>query len=749
MENDESDVKTYILNVCSAIGGMEEIMQPDGSIQQIYCVGDEALACLRDLKKAIRIDSQNSEKTVLNALAECNVVETDIVPLILSFSDQQSDVAHRFILACVELLVPMTWPVEQRLHQDDGDVEEEEEEPNALQYYRKYKAGLLKEGVFETILQLVMRSVRIPHRNRSIVDHTTIRLGLYLFRNLTAIPDLNMPQSGTIEQIRLSHMQEMLMIRYYESDIIEFLLTIASNSDRQEDTSDWNVLVLESLYNLLKSIDPKDVYAYRFADNGRKADMQEISKKLSHLLSEESSTKRRKTKHVPTRHNRFGGTYVMAWDGKQRVSHKQEGGYADYDYLLETEKKKSRVGKRKLEDKMRYRKVYQDAKALMYLRLTAQSFLFSCFNAFCGSIIKDIQREDPKIMKQDYARFFFTMRWFLEYHSFEQHATDARKKQNHLEDNEMLNEWDMKDFDFALVAAALDLKTVLFCLRHMRMKLEDKQWFDVQMVTDCLRQILVSMNAMHASDVEEYRKVAEHIQSNLYYEQTSLDLFVDLIRRYKIQSYGYLKSVILFTHVLLRSLDNYKKGKKVVFVRKRQQKKKKKPSEQEQEGEGPRDQVVDNEEEEEEYDEAEYQSFKDSVFNFEAFEKKFITYEIVNVYCSLLECYEELQSEHFVCIASMFHRMMVKRNTEYLFWKLPVMELFNRILCDYPRLPESNGLSQLRQFIIYSTRQFFKCAAVYPLAYVEALVPSIQTNRLTWENSVVTHDDRDFTEATE
>ena len=58
----------------------------------------------------------------------------------------------------------MTWPVEQRLHQDDGDVEEEEEEPNALQYYRKYKAGLLKEGVFETILQLVMRSVRIPHR---------------------------------------------------------------------------------------------------------------------------------------------------------------------------------------------------------------------------------------------------------------------------------------------------------------------------------------------------------------------------------------------------------------------------------------------------------------------------------------------------------------------------------------------------------------------------------------------------------
>ncbi|KAI8366587.1 timeless protein-domain-containing protein [Blakeslea trispora] len=702
METDDNDVKTYILNICSAIGGMEEIMQPDGSIQQVYCVGDEALACLRDLKKAIRIDSQNSEKTVLNALAEYNVIETDIVPLILSFSEQQSDVAHRFILACVELLVPMTWPVEEQSR--EGEEDEQEDEPNALQYYRQYKAGLLKEGVFETILQLVMRSVRIPDRDRSVVDHTTIRLGLYLFRNLTAISDLNVA-SGTMDQIRMAHMQETLMIRYYESDIIEFLLTIASNSDKQS-SSDWNVLVLESLYHLLKSIDPKDVYAYRFSDQGRKAEMQEISHRLSHLLTQENSTKRRKTKHVPTRHNRFGGTYVMAWDGKQRVSHRQEGGYADDDYLLETEKKKTRVGKRKLEDKMHYRKVYQDAKALMYLRLTAQSFLFSCFNAFCGAMMKDMERE--VIMKQDDARFFFTMRWFLEYHSLEQHATEQRKKHgSELETNER----DLKDVDFALVAAALDLKTVLFCLRQMRIKLDEKAWFDVQMVTDCLRQILVSVHTMQTSEIEEYRQVAEHIQSNLYYEQTSLDLFVELVRRYKTQSYGYLKSIILFVHVLLKSLDNYQKGKKVVFVRKRQQQRKK-PEESE---------------EEEEEDEAEYRSFKDSVFNFELFEKKFITFDVVSVYCSLLECFEELESDYFICITTMFHRMMVKRNAEYLFWKLPVMELFNRILTHYSHLPPSPGLDQLRQFILYATRQFFKCAADYPLVYVEALVPSIQT----------------------
>lgn len=90
---------------------------------------------------------------------------------------------------------------------------------------------------------------------------------LYLLRNLTAIPDLNMPEFGTEDQIRMSHMQEMLLIRFYESDIMEFLLTITSNSERQGGTSEWNVLVLETIYNLLKYVDPKDVFLYKSSED--------------------------------------------------------------------------------------------------------------------------------------------------------------------------------------------------------------------------------------------------------------------------------------------------------------------------------------------------------------------------------------------------------------------------------------------------------------------------------------------------
>jgi hypothetical protein len=240
-------------------------------------------------------------------------------------------------------------------------------------------------------------------------------------------------------------------------------------------------------------------------------------------------------------------------------------------------------------------------------------------------MLKDIQREDAKIVEQDYARYFFTMRWFLEYHMYEQRATEQRKADALLHpsrETRALNDYDNKDFDFALVASALDLKTVLYCLRHMRDKLEQKAWFDVQMTVDCFRQMLVTIGAMYKSEHEEYREIAEHIQSNLYYEQTAFDLFIDIVKCYKSQSYGYLKSVVMLTHVLLKLLDQYQKGKKMLFVRKKKpQKKKKKPVEGAREEEGIIATVSSDESENEEVDHDAQRAYRDSVFKFSAFEE--------------------------------------------------------------------------------------------------------------------------------
>ncbi|CEP15228.1 hypothetical protein [Parasitella parasitica] len=678
------------------------------------------------------MDSQNNETTVLDALAEFNVVKTDIVPLLLSYRNQRTEVADRFILACVELLVPMTWPLEQK-SLDDEDEEDEPENPNMINSYREYKLYLLTQGVFETILSMIIKAIRKPHRERSTVDHTSIRLVLYLLRNLAIIPDLNMPEFGTEDQIRMSHMQELLLIRYYESDVMEFLLTIASNSERQDGTSEWNVLVLETLYNLLKHVDPRDVFLFKPSEDSKQGELEDLSAKVSSLLSKETSSKRLKTGYVPSRHNRFGGTYVLDWDGKKRVSHKQVAGFADSAFLVEGDKKINRVGnKRKLEDRLIPKKVYQNRKALKYLRSISQSFLTSCFNAFFNCILKDMQREDDKIVPKDYPRYYFTLKWFLEYHNYEHKAAQRRKADEfHMPSGDLLQDMNNNDFDFSLIASALNLKTIMFCLRHMRIRLDDKEWFDVQMAVDCFRQMLVTLGAMAKSDIEEHRQVAEHIQQNLYYEQASFDLSLDILKCYRNQSYGYLKAVIMLTHVLLKSLDHYQKGKKMMFVRKKKSQKKKKPAksseEQQEEGVAVITAIDSEEESDPQVDKHKEQEYKDIQFRFSSYEQKYVSWDVVHAYTSLLELYQHLQPEYLICISNMFHRLMVKRKAEYLFWKLPVLELFNRILQDSRSLSQSIAFEELAKFIRYSTRQFFKAAAEYPLLYVEALNPSIKS----------------------
>ncbi|KAG1470777.1 hypothetical protein G6F56_002487 [Rhizopus delemar] len=531
----------------------------------------------------------------------------------------------------------MTWPVEKDLRDD----EEEQEDPNMIDCYRKYKLGLLQPGVFEVILRLIEPAVRIPYRERSIRDNTMIRLVLYFFRNLAAIPDLNMLLSGTTEQIKMSHMQETLMIRYYESDVIELLLTMSSNSANRQDSSEWNVLVLEILYNIVEHVDPKSVFQYR--QDSEKGELNELSNKLSDLLNDENNRKRQKHTSGPSRHNRFGGTYILEdWGGKRIISHKQQAGYADLTEIVDGEKKVNRVGrKRKLADETRPKKVYQNLRSLMYLKATAQSFLESCFNAFFSSILKDMRREDKKIVQKDYVRYHFCLRWFLQYHLYEKKASRKRKENAlYLSSRERQEEdegdiLENKIYDFDLVASAFDLGTIMFCLQRMRMKIDDKEWFEVQVTADCIRQYLVSIYEMTQSEEEEYRDVAEHIQSNLYYDQSILDLFFSLIKLYRNQSKQYLKTVVTLTHILLKMLEKYSKTKKTLFVRKKRSAPKKKKGKKRIEGKETDENEAEmsdeaeveevdygkSEEEEEEYEKSE--TYNEQVFQFDSFEKRY------------------------------------------------------------------------------------------------------------------------------
>lgn len=66
--------------------------------------------------------------------------------------------------------------------------------------------------------------------------------------------------------------------------------------------------------------------------------LNELSAKLSEMLTVEKAQKRQKIAHGPTRHNRFGGTYVLE-DWVNRLDKvKKRGVHAYAQYRKETKK---------------------------------------------------------------------------------------------------------------------------------------------------------------------------------------------------------------------------------------------------------------------------------------------------------------------------------------------------------------------------------------------------------------------------
>lgn len=143
-------------------------------------------------------------------------------------------------------------------------------------------------------------------------------------------------------------------------------------------------------------------------------------------------------------------------------------------------------------------------KSRIYARPKKTVILMACFMiAFYLSLIKDIEREDKKIMDKDFRRLFYTMRWFLEYLGYEQaHASREREKkalekeksqgifnsdelylpnreQNTPSTEEQQPQQEMENeeqllFDHDRVATAMDLRAFLLCLRRLQTVMDEK-----------------------------------------------------------------------------------------------------------------------------------------------------------------------------------------------------------------------------------------------------------------------------------
>lgn len=237
-----------IYSVVAALGGKEG---------DTYVLGDEALGCLKDLKKFWRKDDTDDERTVARIFWESRVLSNDLVPILLETAGK-GYVEHKCAIACLDIMTAMTWPIDlaEELKELDDELDQGTDYTQLLQSHLHYKAALLRPGVIQALLGILLPCLAKEKKERKERDSQIINVVLHLFRNLAFIKDQPVNIHASSDQAEFSSLQSKLVKTFHDANVLELLLTIASNASSDSFLNKWNNLVMEIFYLLLRGVHP-------------------------------------------------------------------------------------------------------------------------------------------------------------------------------------------------------------------------------------------------------------------------------------------------------------------------------------------------------------------------------------------------------------------------------------------------------------------------------------------------------------
>ncbi|ORY20743.1 timeless-domain-containing protein [Neocallimastix californiae] len=651
--------EAHLLSVCSALGGFDTVELDNGKKQKKYIIGDECYDCLKDLKKFLRQDDANVEKHVSRALGSWMIVQKDLIPILIEYKDND-----KIAMAVVEVLVPLTWPIEISLEEIKN---EDQDLPSQLEYLISYKEAIISTDALNALFEIIIKPLSVSYRDRTYRETALIRLIFLLIRNLLCIKDKEASVLTSTDKLRRSTLQEKLMIKLQKSNFIELLLSFAGSLDETEYV-EWNMLILEIFYHMYIGRDPEEILSNKHVG---------LSHKVTELLKHEQKMNSIDLKKRYSRHSRFGGSYFIEFENGKKLNILQSNAInLSMDEILDNNKKiKPKIAKK--DEKYLYTKRITDEEARAIYKSTADLFVENCFNSFYTSIKKDFDMQRTKVREIDYIHFIWFCSFILKYREYAY---------------EKASEEDKLKYSFDSINSILNVKGLLFIVYRLKLYQDEKKWQEIGLTLYCLKYVLITLNCMSDSDDENYREASKNLQHNLYYEEETLNIIINLCRNYKTRNSNkhFLRNLIETIHILLKMLEKFSKENKYLYTRKQKAIRKKNENES-------------NEVEEEEINKKYYEH----EFHFTNVEQKFASDTIINTYIYCLEDYKSLKESTIHQITKMFYRIAIKCGLEPMFFKLSIFELFNRILSEKEILPNSQSFRELYEFINYIVNSFF------------------------------------------
>ena len=574
--------------------------------------------------------------------------------------------------------MPLTWPYEK----DDQQmtVNHHRHLPYLQLAQLNYKGAILEHRcgtILRTIVRIGLPAIALPGGKRTARDEGIIKLVLYLFRNLAVISP---PPHKSIDDTYADVSRSATIEAFHEQDVFALILTVASNLG--EDFNVQDVVVLELLFHLFRGIDVTKLFMTRRQKTKKNAD------ELNSLMAKEATMHRSHAKYAPTRHNRFG-TMIWVKRDDERVST-----VSGQDNLLNSQHTLAKMDQSKKWKRPAYGGRAKDrdsdifdipvsltVPATEHLRIFVEEFLDSAFNPLFNHIRKAIEREADRVLDSHSQQYFYLISWFL--------AAERERRKSKKEVEQRKNQKSRELFEadsFGLVASVLSQETFILLGRFMQEQLDLKSWQDVYSAMRCFSQILLTIQDMSESSIEEDQEISENILNRIFYEETTHDQIVSVLRSYKNQGFRYLDVCTELSHVFIRMLERYSKENLDLQVRsKRKARKKKAPAIPQG------DHAVELDSEAEEVAEAQRLS-RERKFDFSRFSSKFLNQSCINTFVAFTAFYKDLNQEQLKRVHRYFHRVAFKAEMSVMLFRVDIIALFHKIVKGPDGLERSNSL---------------------------------------------------------
>jgi replication fork protection complex subunit Tof1/Swi1 len=624
---------------------------------------------------------------VQRCLAHANIVKGDLLEILAQFPENgtESKLKVKRAHACIRLLAILTSPLDENIKEDSMTTNFHRHIPYLQLAQVGYKRALLhfeSTDILRTIVRVSLPAMAQPRSERSVTEKNIIYVVLNLIRNVAMITQpQHLPSQGDENEITRSTTIDTLA----KQGIFDFLLTVGSGSG--DEFQDDIIVQLEILFHLLKGIDPKKLFMEK-----QQVDKNN-TKEFRDLLSKEKAMLDGYKKHAPTRHNRFG---TMVWLKRDDTSYSTVTGQHS---ITNDEQTLFHMDQSKKWDKPKYRgkntpnanethdiggRCEIDEPATNTLRSFVEDFLDSSFNPLFLALRKLIERDtlDERHSSENLKQYFYLISWFLNAATA---RYDAVARENSKNASLLASNANVQDNNYSYIAAVLDQETFVLLNRSMQRYMDEKVWQVVMSTMLAFTQILLTVQSMAESKDEEDQEIAENIQNRIFYEESTHERILQLLRGYAHQGFAYLDAVTACTHVFVRMLERYSKVNVDLQIRsKRKARRKQKPKPtviEEGDAAAPPPPPPDEDAEEAEQEEREiYQAASERKFDFAKFSAKFMNQKCVDTFLALLHFYRDLTPEQLKRCHRYFYRLAFKNELVVLLFRVDILLLFHRLI---------------------------------------------------------------------